>query len=84
MEEQKIVIEKAVEIGAVTIVPVVQLHSYSCEMRGGSSVLCIRKPLYILTIRNSVKQAFRISGEEISLKQLAQECPETIGRLETN
>ena len=75
MEKNEIVIENPVAVAGITLVPVTELSLN--HWRGKHSLLCfgIKQPVGVVVISPSAKRAFRITGEEISLKELITEAP---------
>jgi hypothetical protein len=82
METQGVVIEPPLPVAGAIILPIAQVRTCFWHSAEGISAFCIKKPLYIIIIRNSAKKAFRMTGEELSLDQLKMECPQAAAPLE--
>ena len=75
MEKKEIAIVNPVTVAGVTLIPVSKAtincwHSKRVIAFSGST-----QPVSIIIVTPSAKKAFRITGEEITLDQLAQEIP---------
>jgi len=75
MEKKKVTIVGPVTIAGMTIILVTR-SSLHCQ-RSGSSIFFsgIKQPVSIVVASPSIKKAFDVTGEEISLDQLIQETP---------
>ena len=75
MEKKEIVIENPVVIRGVTLVPIVKVLMNSGHGKGGTSVFAVKQPVAVIVVFPSVKRAFRVTGEEVSIGQLVEEVP---------
>ena len=77
MEKKEVSAGKPVSVAGLTLVPVVQVSLNHWQGKGGStSFFSTKRPLAIIVISPSAKKAFRVTGEEVALDQLAEEVPE--------
>jgi len=74
MEKSLVSLDKPISLRGLTIIPVVKMSS-SYSFATGIAGICIRQPIAVVIVSPSQKKAFRTTGEEISLKQLAFEFP---------
>lgn len=70
MEEKKIVIDKAVKIAGLTLIPVTRVSTNLWTTRAGKAFIATKQPVAVVVILSQAKKAFRITGEEISLEEL--------------
>jgi len=75
MENKEIIIERPVVIAGVTLIPVVKV-SMNCHSGEGISFFGFKQPISIVLASTSMKRAFRMTGEEVTLEQLIQEVPD--------
>jgi len=66
----------------VTIVPVVRTSINRWKSPSGLSFFVSKEPIAIAVVSASAKQAFRISGQEITPGELIEEVPSIKGILE--
>ena len=82
MEKKAVMIDSPVVVAGLTLMPVVEV-SLNCWQRNSDSLFFgVKQPIVIIVSSSSMRRAFRITGEEISLDQLVQEVPaveETLG-----
>jgi hypothetical protein len=75
MEKKKVIIVGPMAIAGMTLILVTRL-SLHCQPIGSSIFFSgIKQPVSIVVASPSIKKAFDITGEEISLDQLIQEAP---------
>lgn len=74
MEKSVVSLDKPISLRGLTIVPVVKLSTHY-SFAAGIAVMSTRQPIAAVIISPSQKKALRITGEEISLEQLAAEFP---------
>ena len=75
MEKKKVTIVGPVAIAGMTLILVTRL-SLKCQPVGGGIFFSgIKQPASIVVASPSTKEAFDVTGEEISLDQLIQEAP---------
>lgn len=75
MEKEKIVIEEPIDVAGVTIVPVTKVSLVYRQGQGSLLYFGDKQLDSVILISSSGKKAFRLTGEEISLDQLAIEAP---------
>ena len=75
MEEKKIVINKPVSVAGLTLIPVTQVSLGLWSARAGEAFLAIKQPIAVVVLSSQKNRAFRITGEEVLLEELAQEYP---------
>jgi len=77
MEKTKIIdVGTPVKVAGVTIIPVSQISRDCWHPKKGIAFFGNKKPVSVVVITPEYKKAFRITGEEIDLAQLAGEIPE--------
>ena len=75
MDKKEVVIDGPMAVDGVTVIPVAKV---SLNYRHGNSSLSFfgfKQPIGVVVVSQSVKKAFRITGEEVSIDQLMQEVP---------
>jgi len=75
MEKNKVAIGSPVAVGEITIIPITRLSLNCGQSKGGALFFGSQQPTHIIIISPSITSAFRITGEQVSLDQLAQEVP---------
>ncbi len=83
MEKEEIIIEAPFTAAGVTIVPIVKTSLNCWQHKGYHSFFATRQPVSLVVVSPQARKAFHITGEEISLDQLAKEAPGIIELLET-
>ena len=74
METKKEVVDTPVTVaGGVTIIPVAKVSISSWSSNRGSTFRGGKQPVGVIVISQSMKRAFRITGEEVALEQFRQE-----------
>jgi len=73
MEKEKIALEAAVNVGRVTLVPVVRIRLGSARSKSGFSVSAHKEPVGVVVLSPQARKAFQISGAEMPLDELAAE-----------
>jgi len=81
MENNEIIIERPVVIAGVTIIPVTKVLM-NCHSGERISFFGFKQPINVVLASTSMKRAFRITGEEVTLEQLIQEVPDIVEVLE--
>lgn len=77
MEKKKeITIGSPVTVAGVKVIPVSEVSSSYWHSQRGIAFSGSMRPVSVVIVSPSVKRAFRITGEEITLDQLAGEIPE--------
>ena len=75
MEKQEVEIGNPITVGGVTVIPVAKVSLNYWHSNRGGSFFGVKQPVTIVVVSPSVRRAFRISGEEVSLDQLIEEAP---------
>ncbi len=75
MEKKEVTLDNPMAIAGLIIVPVVQVRLNSGQAKGNASFFGLKQPIAVIVRSPLVKRAFRITGEEVSIEQLAQEAP---------
>lgn len=68
-------IEPPVTVAGVTVIPVAQVSLSYWHVNRGFSFFGVKQPASVVVVSRSVRKAFRVTGEEVSLDQLIQEVP---------
>jgi len=76
MENQKLVIEKPVTVTSWTIIPLVEVSSYSWQGKGGVYFYYARKPLAIVLVSKSEKKAISTGGNDVPMEKILLIAPE--------
>ena len=76
MEKKELTTVNPVTVAGVTVVPVSRVRINGWHGRRGVAIFGSKQPVGVIIVSPSAKRAFRITGEEISLEQLAEENPE--------
>ncbi len=75
MERKEVEIGRPVAVGAVSIIPVAEL---TVRYRGGKKSVAasgLKRPVGIVALTPNSIEAFRPSGESVTLEQLIEEAP---------
>ncbi len=75
MEREEIIIEAPFAAAGVTIVPIVKTSLNCWQRKGRLAFFATKQPVSLVVVSPQARRAFRITGEEISLDQLAKEAP---------
>jgi len=75
MEKKEVEIGNPVKVAGVTLIPVAEVSLNYWGGKGSNSFFGVKQPVNVVVVSPSVKRAFRITGEEVSLDQLIQEVP---------
>ncbi len=84
MEKKEISIGPPFTVAGITLVPITKTSLNWWQRKGSLSCFATRQPVSMVVISPQSRRAFRISGEEISLGQLAEEVPglnEVLGKI---
>ncbi len=73
MEKEEIKVEAPFAVAGVTLVPILKTSLKCWQGKNSLSSLGTRQPVSLVVVSPQGRKAFRISGEEISLDQLAEE-----------
>jgi uncharacterized spore protein YtfJ len=82
MEKKEVAIGKPLTVAGVTLIPVTKATINCWHSQRGIALSGSQQPVSIIIVTPSAKRAFRITGEEIALDQLAQEIPDIWQTLE--
>lgn len=74
MEKSVVSLDNPISIRGLTVIPVVKF-SLNYSFAAGIAVMSTKQPVAAVIISPSQKKAFRMTGEEVSLEQLATEFP---------
>ena len=75
MEKKELNIDRPVTVAGVTLIPVSEVSLSHWHHKRGIFYSGSKQPVSVVIISPSVKKAFRITGEEITLDQLVHEVP---------
>jgi hypothetical protein len=75
MESKEITIGKPIMIAGATIVPLITTSARCYRLNGSLSIFGSKQPIYIVLVNKITQKAFRTTGEEVPLEQLAEEIP---------
>ena len=64
-----------VAVSGVTLIPITEVSVNYWHGNSGTSFFSVKQPISVVVVSQSVKRAFRVSGEEIPLDQLIREVP---------
>jgi len=76
MEKKEVTIVNPVTVAGVTLIPVSKVTINCWHGKRGVAFSGSKQPDSIIVVTPSAKRAFRVTGEEITFDQLAQETPE--------
>ncbi|MDA2920265.1 hypothetical protein MYX76_12375 [Desulfobacterota bacterium AH_259_B03_O07] len=76
MVKKEATIDNAVFIDGLTIIPVVAVSLDHLLFNNFATVYGFKEPVAFIIVSPAGKRAFRITGEEVSIEQLVEECPE--------
>ncbi len=82
MEKKEVRTDNPVKIVGATLIPVVEVSLNYWHDKKGIAFFGIKQPVRVVVVTPSVKKAFMVSGEEVSLNQLIQEMPDIKAILE--
>lgn len=82
MEKKEIITVNPVSVGGITVIPVSKITVKSQKGKRGIAFSGIKQPDSIIIVTPSGKRVFRITGEEVTLDQLAEEFPGILKKLE--
>lgn len=82
--ERKVRAEKAVSIGDITIVPVVEVRLNYRRVSSGLFFSAVKQPWAVLLIAGGEKRAFSPEGKEMSFTEVLAKVSETGYRLLLN
>ena len=75
MEKKEVEIANPVTVGEVILIPIAELSLNYWRGKHRVSFFGIKQPVSVVVVSQSVKKAFRVTGEEVPLDQLIQEAP---------
>jgi hypothetical protein len=67
--------EKAVHLGAITILPVVELRVNFCSIGGGVLFSAVKQPWAVLIVSAEGERAFDMQGRELPLDEVKRKVP---------
>jgi len=76
MEKKELTTVNPVTVAGVTVIPVSRVAINCWHGKQGVAISGSKQPVGVIIVSPSAKRAFRITGEEITLEQLARENPE--------
>lgn len=76
MEKKKVTIGSPVTVSGVTLIPVSEVSINYWRGKPGVALSGSTHPVSVVIVSSSAKRAFRITGEEITIDQLAREAPD--------
>ncbi len=82
MVKREPAIDNAVSVDGLTIIPVVEVSLGYLLYNNFATVYGSKEPVAFIIVSPTEKRAFRITGEEVSIEQLVEECPEIKEMLE--
>ena len=72
----KITADPPITTDGITVITISRIATYNRLIRNSPSFFYLRQPVNVVTVTLSGKQAFQITGEEISLEGLIEEIPD--------
>ena len=76
MEAKEVeIIDNPVAVAGVTLIPVAKVSIGCWPGKRSISFSGVKQPIIVVIASPSTRKAFRITGEEVPLDQLAQEVP---------
>lgn len=81
MEKKEVTTVNSVTVAGLTLIPVSKVTMNCWHGKRGIIFTGSKQPDSIIIATPSAKRAFRITGEEITLDQLAQEIPDIMEKL---
>ena len=82
MEKKEIKIADPIKISGVTLIPVSKVTINRWHSKRGIAFSGSARPVSLIVVTPAAKKVFRITGEEITFDQLAEEIPEIMETLE--
>ena len=82
MEKKEVTIVNRVTVAGVTLIPVSKVTSSGWHGKQGVAFSGSKEPDSIVVVTPTATKAFRMTGEEITFDQLAQEIPDIRETLE--
>ena len=75
MENKEVRIDNPVTVAGITLIPVVQVSQNYWYSDSVISFFGIKQPISVVMVSPSVKKAFRVTGEEVSLDSSYRKYP---------
>ena len=75
MEKKEVAIDSPMTVDGVTVIPVAKISLNYQHGNSSLSFFGVKQPIGVILVSRSLKRAFRITGEEVSIDQLMQEVP---------
>lgn len=76
MEKKELITLNPITVAGLTLIPVAKVTINGWHGKRGIAFTGSKQPDSIVIVTPSAKRAFRITGEEITFDQLAQEIPD--------
>ncbi len=76
MEKKELITLNPITVARLTLIPVAKVTINGWHGKRGIAFTGSKQPDSIVIVTPSAKRAFRITGEEITFDQLAQEIPD--------
>lgn len=74
-KRQEVTVGNPMAVAGVTLIPIVQVLLNYWHGKSRTSFYSVKQPVAVIVVSPSAKRAFRITGEEVSIDQLAEEVP---------
>jgi uncharacterized spore protein YtfJ len=75
MEKEEIIVDTPVEFSGLRIIPVVQVTTHCYSKKKRVSAFCLKKPLFVVIVRESDIKAFDMDGSSVELDKLIDAVP---------
>ena len=75
MRKEYLAREETAAVAGVRITPVVRVSIQSVEIQGTRSFYAGKQPVYLIISSADGERAYSVSGQDVSLSQVMEECP---------
>jgi len=75
MRKEYLAREETTVVAGVRITPVVRISVRYTEIKGIRSFYAGKQPVYLIISSADGEQAYSVSGQDVSLSQVMEECP---------
>jgi hypothetical protein len=75
MRKEYLACEETAVVAGVRIIPVVRVSILSMEIKGTRSFYACKQPVYLIVSLTDGERAYSVTGQEVSLSQVREECP---------
>jgi hypothetical protein len=75
MRKEYLAREETAVIAGVRITPVVRVSIQSVEIKGARSFYAGKQPVYLIVSSADGERAYSVTGQDVSLSQVMEECP---------